>query len=67
MLKRTLEDTDMIDGDIKLDEESAAELVRFYEENPQYLNIEYNGTDHSLIVSVIFYDVALYTKELYPF
>ncbi|XP_022291140.2 zinc metalloproteinase nas-27-like [Crassostrea virginica] len=44
MLKRTLEDTDMIDGDIKLDEESAAELVRFYEENPQYLSLNLNGT-----------------------
>lgn len=44
MLKRTLEDTDLIDGDIKLDEESAAELVRFYEENPQYLSLNLNGT-----------------------
>lgn len=64
ILKRTSDVSDMIDGDIKLDEESAAELVRLYEENPQYLNLEYNGTDHSPIVSVIFYDVALYTYDL---
>lgn len=64
ILKRTSDVSDMIDGDIKLDEESAAELVRLYEENPQYLNLEYNGTDHSPIVSVIFCDVALYTYDL---
>nr|XP_022292802.1 zinc metalloproteinase nas-36-like [Crassostrea virginica] len=51
ILKRTSDVSDMIDGDIKLDEESAAELVRLYEENPQYLNLEYNGTDHSPITT----------------
>ncbi|XP_048769782.2 zinc metalloproteinase nas-36-like [Ostrea edulis] len=46
--KRSFEDEDMIEGDIKLDKESAAELVEFYKRNPQYLNLDSNVTDRSL-------------------
>ncbi|XP_048769783.2 zinc metalloproteinase nas-36-like [Ostrea edulis] len=45
--KRSFEDEDMIEGDIKLDKESAAELVEFYKRNPQYLNLDSNVTDRS--------------------
>jgi hypothetical protein len=38
----------MIDGDIKLDEESAAELVDFYKRNPQYLSLDSNATSTSV-------------------
>ncbi|XP_061169370.1 zinc metalloproteinase dpy-31-like [Saccostrea echinata] len=46
--KRSMEDMDMIDGDVKLDKESAAELVEFYKRNPQYLRLNNNGSESSV-------------------
>ncbi|XP_062613170.1 zinc metalloproteinase dpy-31-like [Saccostrea cucullata] len=45
--KRSMEDIDMIDGDVKLDKESAAELVDFYKRNPQFLRLNNNGSEVS--------------------
>ncbi|XP_048770531.1 myelin transcription factor 1-like protein [Ostrea edulis] len=50
--KRSFEDKDMIDGDIKLDEESAAELVDFYKRNPQYLSLDSNVTSASVGIAL---------------
>ncbi|XP_062613169.1 zinc metalloproteinase dpy-31-like [Saccostrea cucullata] len=43
--KRSMEDMDMLDGDVKLDKESAAELVEFYKRNPQFLRLNNNGSE----------------------
>ncbi|XP_062574155.1 uncharacterized protein LOC134235993 [Saccostrea cucullata] len=43
--KRSFGETDMIDGDIKLDKDSAADLVQFYKRNPGYLRLDSNETD----------------------
>ncbi|XP_062592889.1 zinc metalloproteinase dpy-31-like [Saccostrea cucullata] len=44
-IKRSFKGTDMIDGDIKLDKDSAANLVAFYKRNPQYLRLDNTKAD----------------------
>jgi adenylate kinase family enzyme len=46
--KRSFEHEEIIEGDIKLDKESAAELVEFYKRNPQYLSLDPNNTEASV-------------------